>query len=189
MTFLLCYTNIILAGELNNHDDVYFIYNSLKLQYNLIDKMKNDETQKNFKDNSTMTLAPNVLNNYIQEAAVISRLPKELIKALIKHESNFNINALSHKKAIGLTQLLHSTAAELEADPWDPKQNIIAGSIFLRRLYDKYGSLELALWGYNAGPSRVSKLFLPEETQIYVNKVINSYKEYQRDPLYYMNDG
>lgn len=187
--FLLLFSQVVAAWENNKNGDAYHIYNSLRIQRDLINKIKSQEQKKTVAFNSNMSLPTHVLNQYIQQAALKSRLPKELIKALIKHESDFDTNALSHMGAVGLTQLLPSTADELDADPWDPQQNIIAGSIYLRKLYDRFETLELALWAYNAGPSRVDSLVIPEETKKYITKVIKSYHKYRENPLFYINDG
>ncbi|MFN4244916.1 MAG: lytic transglycosylase domain-containing protein [Brevinematia bacterium] len=121
----------------------------------------------------------------IRKAELMFNVPKELIKAVIKAESNFNPIAISPKNAMGLMQLLPSTAKEMGVeDIFDPFQNIMGGVKYLRTLLDKYnGNLFLALSAYNAGPSRVDKINgIPEieETQNYVDRVIKFYKEYSK---------
>ncbi len=119
----------------------------------------------------------------IEEASQRYNIPKELIKAVIKAESNFNPFAISPKNAIGLMQLLPSTAKEMGVeDIFDPYQNIMGGTKYLRTLLDKYNNnLFLALASYNAGPGRVdSSGGIPriEETKDYIERVIRYYKEY-----------
>jgi len=119
----------------------------------------------------------------IEEASQKYNIPKELIKAVIKAESNFNPFAISPKNAIGLMQLLPSTAKEMGVeDIFDPYQNIMGGTKYLRMLLDKYNNnLFLALASYNAGPNRVdSSGGIPkiEETENYIERVIRYYKEY-----------
>lgn len=103
-----------------------------------------------------------------------------LIKAVIMAESRMNPNAQSHAGAQGLMQLMPSTAASLGVtDSFDPEQNIRGGANYLRKNIDKFGSIELALAAYNAGPQNVIKhKGIPpfEETQIYVERVMDLYQ-------------
>lgn len=80
----------------------------------------------------------------------------EVFEALIDAESDFNPNALSEKGAQGLGQLMPKTAQDMNvADPFDPHQNLIGSARYLTILLSEFGSLELALAAYNAGPKRV----------------------------------
>lgn len=80
----------------------------------------------------------------------------EVFEALIKAESNFNPNALSEKGAQGLGQLMPDTATDLNVtDAFDPLQNLVGSASYLTNLMAEFGSLELALAAYNAGPQRV----------------------------------
>lgn len=122
-------------------------------------------------------------DDIIEEASKRYDVPKELIKAVIKAESNFNPIAISPKNAMGLMQLIPSTAMEMGVeDVFDPFQNIMGGTKYLRKMLDRFnGNLFLALSAYNAGPERVSKSGgIPdiEETKDYVDRVIRFYKEY-----------
>jgi soluble lytic murein transglycosylase len=102
-------------------------------------------------------------------------LDPTLVRAVIQVESGFNRFARSNKGAMGLMQLMPATARELEvADPWDPEQNVRGGTAYLRRMLDRFGSLELALAAYNAGPEAVVRHSgVPpfEETREYVRKI------------------
>ena len=70
-------------------------------------------------------------------------------------------------------QLMPSTASAMGAiDRFDPEQNIASGTRYLRSLLDRFHSVELALWAYNAGPSAVRDGILPSETEDYVPKVM-----------------
>jgi soluble lytic murein transglycosylase-like protein len=120
------------------------------------------------------------LDSIINHAAQTYNIPAKLIKAVIKHESNFNPDAVSKSGAAGLMQLMPETASSLGADnPFDPEQNILAGSKYLKQMLDKYSNnINLALAAYNAGPGNVDKYGgIPpfKETQNYVRNITNSY--------------
>lgn len=105
--------------------------------------------------------------------------------ALIEQESAGDEKAVSPAGAIGLTQLMPETAKELGVDPWDPSQNVRGGFRYLIQQLIRFGSLELAVAAYNAGPGRISRLLAaekattweeikhraPRETQAYVRLV------------------
>jgi soluble lytic murein transglycosylase-like protein len=106
----------------------------------------------------------------------------ELITSVIAAESNFNPKAISPKNARGLMQLLPETAARLGVkDLFDPKENIDAGTRYLRELLETYhNNLTLALAAYNAGPDRVQQYgSVPpfRETVSYVRRVKNGYEK------------
>jgi hypothetical protein len=94
---------------------------------------------------------------------------------LIQQESSFNPSAVSPKGAIGLGQLMPATAQELGVDPTDPLQNLEGAAKYLSQQLKRFGSPELALAAYNAGPTRVARLGrVPNiaETQNYVKTIL-----------------
>ena len=107
-------------------------------------------------------------------------LPRTLVRAVMAAESGFQSNAISPKGAIGLMQLMPSTAQDLGVDPNDPAQNVDAGVHYLRDLLVRYNSnLWHALAAYNAGPGAVDKYgFVPpyRETIDYVSRIDRAYK-------------
>jgi soluble lytic murein transglycosylase-like protein len=110
-----------------------------------------------------------------QEMARKHRVPQALFVRLVQAESNWNPLAISHKGAIGLAQLMPGTARLLGVDPYDPRANLEGGARYLRMQYDTFGSWQLALAAYNAGPGAVQQHGgVPpyRETQNYVRKVL-----------------
>jgi soluble lytic murein transglycosylase-like protein len=108
-------------------------------------------------------------------------LPRQLVRSVMSAESGFQPQAVSPKGAIGLMQLMPSTAQALGADPRDPAQNVDAGARYLRDLLEKYdGGLWHALAAYNAGPGAVDKYQgVPpyRETINYVGKIDQDLKK------------
>lgn len=115
----------------------------------------------------------------VREAAARAGLPAAFVESVAKTESAFNPAAISPKGAIGVMQLMPSTAKALGADPADPAQNIEAGAKLLRDLLLKYnGDVVKALAAYNAGEAAVDHYQgVPPypETQHYVNSVVRDY--------------
>jgi soluble lytic murein transglycosylase-like protein len=118
----------------------------------------------------------------LARAAVHNGLPPGIVQSVAKAESGYNVKAVSPKGAIGLMQLMPGTAAALNADPYDPAQNVEAGARYLRELLLKYQNdphqVTKALAAYNAGPGAVDKYKgVPpyRETIQYVNRVVKDY--------------
>lgn len=118
----------------------------------------------------------------IVQAGAKHAVDPDLIRAVIKVESNFNHRAVSPKGASGLMQLMPQTARELGVDdPFEPAANIDGGAMYLSRLLGTLeGNLALSLAAYNAGLERViDKREIPpfRETRNYVKQVLNYYSK------------
>ena len=99
-------------------------------------------------------------------------------QAMIKVESNYTQGAVSHAGALGLAQLMPGTADYLNVDPSDPIENLDGGARYLLEQMAAFGSLELALAAYNAGPEAVRKYDgVPPyaETQSHITRVMAVY--------------
>ncbi|MBJ80489.1 MAG: lytic transglycosylase [Myxococcales bacterium] len=119
----------------------------------------------------------------IASAAAHYSLPAALIKAVIARESAFNPKAVSKAGAQGLMQIIPATAKEVGLkDPFDPVQNIFAGSRYLRILLNRFdGNLMASLAAYNAGPHQIKDAYgIPPfpETLNYVKRVLSLYLHY-----------
>jgi soluble lytic murein transglycosylase-like protein len=114
----------------------------------------------------------------VEEAADREDLEPDLIRSVIRQESAARPCAISSKGAIGLMQLMPSTALQLGvSDSFDPKENVNAGARLLKQFLNMYGgNVALALGAFNAGPNKVTQTGgLPNyaETLDYVQKVLS----------------
>jgi soluble lytic murein transglycosylase-like protein len=123
---------------------------------------------------------PGDIDSAIEQAAARHNVDPNLVRAVVKVESNFNPNAVSRKGAMGLMQLMPSTARQLNVkNPFDPEQNVDAGVRHLKQLLESYGGdIKLTLAAYNAGAGAVARSSgVPHyaETQNYVRRITNLY--------------
>lgn len=124
---------------------------------------------------SPSTASRGDFDGIISEAARKYDLSPDLIHAVVRAESDYDQNCRSSAGAMGLMQLMPGTAAGLGVtNPWDPAQNVLGGTRYLRQQMDRFGDVTLALAAYNAGPGAVQRYDgVPpyEETQTYVRRV------------------
>jgi len=124
--------------------------------------------------------APVELDTLVQKTAEKHHVDPDLVRAVIRTESNWNTSAVSRKGALGLMQLIPGTAQRLGVgNAFDPAQNVDAGVRYLGMLLERYnGDLNKALAAYNAGPGAVDRFGgVPNfpETRSYVQKVTSTY--------------
>lgn len=157
--------------------------------YELIHESQNTDINKSTSTIQQETLpddnraSGSSIQDIVEKASQRYGVDGALIKAVIKAESNFNPSAVSHAGAQGLMQLMPATARGLGvSDSFNPEQNIMAGTRFLKDMINRYhGNLDAALAAYNWGPGNVDRKgisSLPQETREYLAKVKNLYNQY-----------
>jgi len=169
----------------------------VQVQKNKIEGLRDDNQRlqtvvllREFLDGERIRLPQTTVNDIaasIHEASRRYKLPPEMILAVIRIESAFDINAQSDKGAVGLMQILPSTAQEIAQElrmDWrgeqilrDPQANIEMGAYYLTKLIAQFNNLSVALAAYNHGPGRIAELSeakadLPME---YSEKVLSHY--------------
>jgi membrane-bound lytic murein transglycosylase B len=132
-------------------------------------------------DPTTRLAASDPFADFVEQASRRFGVPVRWIRAVIDVESSGDVRTRSPKGAMGLMQIMPDTWAELRLrydlgnDPYDPRDNILAGTAYLRELRDRYGSQGF-LAAYNAGPARYEEHLagrpLPPETQAYLQKLV-----------------
>ena len=105
--------------------------------------------------------------------------------SIAKTESGFNQNAKSVGGHIGVFQLSHSTAKSLGVNPYDLEDNIKGGISYYKNMYNTFGTRELAIAAYNAGPYAIKRNnnTIPARTQAYVSKIMKNYQDYKNQNL------
>jgi soluble lytic murein transglycosylase-like protein len=174
LILLMALMTLILTVERAHADDLLEKINSLITYFS---KQSNHYTGATIKSgHSRSEFYP-----IIREAAQRYSLDPHLIESIIKVESNFNPRAVSRKGAMGLMQLMPETAREIGVTrPFDPHQNILAGTYYYRLMLERYGNHRSALYAYNCGPECVKNGRIPTESRKYVNKVIRVYQDLKK---------
>ncbi|MFS0555536.1 lytic transglycosylase domain-containing protein [Brevibacillus sp. 179-C9.3 HS] len=147
----------------------------------------NQNDQSLFFEKGPSVPTPEILGKIDQTAKAIG-VDADLVREVVRAESNFNPNVESHAGAKGLMQLMDNTAKAMQVrNVYDPDENLAGGTKYLKSLLDRYdGDVKVALAAYNAGPGRMSRLGissdeeleakfdqLPQETQRYVDKIMS----------------
>ena len=120
--------------------------------------------------------------DHVADAARRFGIPERWIWAVMRVESNGDVRAVSTAGAMGLMQIMPGTWAGLRtrhrlgSDPFDPRDNIMAGAAYLRAMHDRYGNVTAMLAAYNAGPGRYEEHLsrgrpLPAETRAYLARL------------------
>ena len=125
------------------------------------------------------TITPE-LWNLTKLSAAPAMVEPELLAALVWTESRYCPASLSPKGAVGLGQLMPATATALGVNARDPGENLLGSARYLRAQYDLFGSWELALAAYNAGPGTVKRYggVPPFRDTAYVTEVIRLYRRF-----------
>ncbi len=118
---------------------------------------------------------PVQIEELIRQAAARHGVSEDLVREVMRAESEFNPRCVSRAGAMGLMQLMPENCREYGvSDPFDPAQNVDAGVRHLKHMIDQFGRLDLALAAYNAGPGAVRRYGgIPpySETRAYVAKI------------------
>ncbi|MCC0674202.1 lytic transglycosylase domain-containing protein [Clostridioides sp. ES-S-0145-01] len=165
-------------------------YNLLSNSENLFNELDNvvNNTSSRFIDVDTKDKnLKSRIESAVEQASKKYNVDANLIKAIIKVESDFNPNTVSSAGAKGLMQLMPENCRDLGVtDPFSIEQNIDAGTRHIKEYIDMFGgSIEMGLMAYNGGPGRmksrgvesISDLYkMPKETQNYIPKVMKYYR-------------
>lgn len=177
--WLLIIVSIMLAGAFaatSVHADIY-MYVDESGNYYFTDTPMSSKYRLFIKERKPSSKRH--VDTYIKEASKRYGIDSHLIKAIMKVESDFNPRAVSKRGAKGLMQIMPENFDALNIqDPFDPRENIMGGTQYLKQLLNQFGEVELALAAYNAGPTPVSRVNgIPpfRETEEYVKKVLNYY--------------
>ena len=125
-----------------------------------------------------------VKQNIIRQAKEMNVEPA-IALSIAKTESGFNQSAIGAGRYIGVYQLSGATAKHLGVNPYNLDENIKGGIMYYKNMYEKFGSMELAVAAYNAGPIAVQRCnnTIPKHSQRFVNKIMSDYKIYKNSGL------
>ena len=125
-----------------------------------------------------------VKQNIIKQANSMGVEPA-IVLSIAKTESGFNQNAKGYGGHIGVFQLSDSTAKHLGVNPYDLDDNIKGGIMYYKNMYDKFGSMELAVAAYNSGPEAIRRHnnTIPKHSQGFVSRIMSDYRYYKKSGL------
>lgn len=177
---------IVMISLLNAVAKKKSTYNNGEISSNLVTQNTFQNSNKIESTNKDKNVSKNI-EEAISTSSKKYGVDENLIRAIIKVESNFNPNVVSSAGAKGLMQLMPENCKDLGVEnPFDIKQNIDGGTRHIKEYLDKYnGNVEMALMAYNGGPTRMAKrgvtsiehiYKMPKETQNYVPKVMKYYR-------------
>ena len=121
-----------------------------------------------------------VKQNIIKQAKTMGVEPA-IVLSIAKTESGFNQSAKSVSGHIGVFQLSHSTAKHMGLNPYNLDDNIKGGITYYKNMYERFGSMELAVAAFNAGPEAVKRCnnSVPKHSKPFVAKIMSDYKYYK----------
>jgi len=183
--FLICLIFLVYAGPVKS--DIYMFIDSKGIVHYTNAPTSSDYKLyiKERKKRIELRDGSGKFDDIIRKAHNKHGVDFSLIKAVIKVESGFNPRAVSKKGARGLMQIMPGNYKSLLIkDPFNPSQNVMGGTLYLKRLLKRYEyKLPLVLAAYNAGPDAVDRYQrIPpyRETQNYVRKVMAAYSQYKK---------
>lgn len=128
----------------------------------------------------------NTVKVKIAKKAIEMGLDPAIALSIARTESGFNHKARSNHGAVGVFQLMPSTARRMGLNPYSLDDNIKGGIMYYKSMYKMFGSVELALAAYNAGPGNVkrynNKIPPFAETKNFVSKITKDYNNYKKNP-------
>ena len=128
--------------------------------------------------------ATSVKQNIIKQAKAMGVEPA-IVLSIAKTESGFNQNVRSAGGHIGVFQLSVATAKRMGLNPYNLDENIKGGITYYKNMYDKLGSMELAVAAYNIGPDAIKRNnnVIPKYAQPFVSRIMTDYRYYKKNGL------
>ncbi len=130
--------------------------------------------------NNTETVKQNIINQ-----AKAMNVEPAIVLSIAKTESGFNQAARGAGGHIGVFQLSNATAKTMGINPYNLDENIKGGILYYKNMYDMFGSMELAVAAYNAGPVAIKRCnnTIPKHSQQFVTRIMSDYKSYKNSGL------
>ena len=124
-----------------------------------------------------------VKQNIINQSKTMGVDPAIML-SIAKTESGFNQNARGYGGHIGVFQLSAATAKRMGLNPYNLDDNIKGGIIYYKNMYNKFGSMELAVAAYNSGPEAIKRYkIVPKQSKAFVNRIMKDYEYYKNSNL------